>query len=463
VPTLIDRVTELVLGFLLLVVLVTGALAVLAILRRRQRERYFERLDTLRRLYLPVIARLLAGELSIQQGLTMLGTVAGPDRVFVLERLLLEKAPTPAEVPPLRALCEGLGLVETWQRRLVGQSEDRPLRAALSSPDGVIQRVKRLGFLLRARSAKNLGLIRHQTSWPLLVQALADPHPDVRANAAWALGVIKEPQSFTPLVERLHTGILETSRDFSLWPIRSALASFPLKSAAGLLPSLLHPHPQVRYLAADIVREMVKRRAALEVCLVLEPPTFPRELCEVFLTRLCFDESSNVRARAAPVVAYLNDPRVTDVLITLLGDAEWFVRLRAVQAFAQQRCLAGIPDIARGLTDPHWRVREATTRALRCLGQVGIDHLFTHFLTTTDAFSREQIADEFQRAGIIPDLLAQFEREESDRAFQVIQRLTEMGKTNYLAAALRDGSAETLRGKFLKQFGGSLAPQPEPR
>lgn len=452
-PILIEYVTEIVFLILLAILLASGALVALAITRRQRRERYFQRLDEHRERYAPVIAAVLAQKIDYDRCLALLKEISGIDRDYLLEQLCMAKAPTPAQVPILRKLTEDLGLVKVWQRQLTGQFDVATLREALARPEGLLQRIGRLSFLLRAKAAENLGVIRHQASWPLLVKALDDPHADVQMVAVRALAMIGEPQSFPPLAARLHGAIQSPAGDMSLRSVKSALVSFPLAQAIQLLPSLQHSHPRIRFFATDIIREMVERQAAPEEDFILEPKIFPRELAEMFLSQLCFDQNPDVRARAAPVIAHLDDPRSTPVLLTLLEDREWFVRLHAARSLAKRKYLPQASQISRRLADPHWMVREAAARTLLVFGRVGVDALSDHFLGTEDRYSREQIADEIQRAGLIPTLLAQFGGEADGKNAKVIGGLAQMGKTSYLLAVLQATSDRTLRKKFLESFG----------
>jgi len=459
-PFLIEDITAVVIILVLLILLGNGVLIGLALVRRQRRERYFQRIDDLRRRYGPVLSSVLSGKTEYERGLALLRTVSGLDRDYVLEQLLLGKDPQPGEVPILRRLCEDLGLVKVWQRNLRGDFDISSLRDALGRPEGVLQRVGRLSFLLRARAAENLATIHHQPSWPLLVRALDDPHPDVQAVAVRALSIIAEPQSLPALLKRMEQAVLEPGSHVSLRAVKAALVSLPLAQSGGLLPYLKHQHRRVRFLATDVIRERAELRAAAEEAFVLAPAVFPRELAEVFLTELCFDENADVRARAAPVIAHLEDPRATPVLVTLLEDTQWFVRLHTVRALAKRKYLPQAAALSRRLTDSHWMVREAAARALLTFGRVGVDQLSVHFLSTQDRYSREQIADEMQRAGLIPSLLAEYEREGESRESRVIAQLAEMGKTSYLMTLVRSSDRD-LRRRFLADFG--VNPDPEVR
>ena len=151
--------------------------------------------------------------------------------------------------------------------------------------------------------------------------------------------------------------------------------------------------------------------------------------------------------------------RSTPVLLTLLEAPQWFVRLHTVRAMAKRKYISQAEHIARRLTDSNWSVREAAARTLLVFGRVGVDQLSDHMLKADDRYSQEQIADEMQHAGLIPNLLAQYATEDDSREARVLTLLTEMGKTSYLLNTLSSSTDRDLRLKFLTHFGTSRDPQ----
>lgn len=459
-PFLIEQLIKIVFVLFVIVLLGNCLLIGIALTRRQRRRQYFRRLDAVREKYGPVVAGILSGEIPYAQGLQELRGLSGTDRMVMLEQLCLGPAIAPGQKAALGRLSEDLGLVKIWQQRLMGQIDPASVKEAVVHPGGLVERVGALRFLIRAKSAQNLGRIRHEASWPLLAKALEDPHPDLQSVAARALAEIRHPGSLPALLTQLHRVVEGSGSALSLRAIKSALVSFPLENADELLPSLRHANPRVRFLATDVIREMVVRAAAEDPDFVLDGRKLEPDLAEVFLVDLPFDPSPDVRARAAPVIAYLADPRAVPLLLTLIEDGVWFVRLHAVRALANPRFLPQAGKIAGTLTDLNWRVREATVRTLRGFGAPGRERLMEHFLETQDRYSREQIADEFQRAGLIPEFLSQFGENGSDRAAGVVRSLAEMGKTSYMVSVLAQGGGNgRLRKKFLQAFGGSPDPQ----
>lgn len=454
-PFLIEHVTEVVFTFIVAVLFGTGTLIAMTIARRQRRERYFQRVDEVRLRFENVVKALLAGRIEYQRGLDALKSLSGLDRMTMLEQLLVAKPAPPEQVATLRKACEDLGLVKLWQREVSGQIA----AASLTSPKGILTRIGRLHFLVRAKAAENLGMIRHAESWPLLVKALDDPHTDVQIVAARALAQLAQPESFTMLLDRLRRVVTDPTYRVSLRTVKSAAVSFPLKQANELIRLLGDSNARIRFLAVDIAREMVERESAREVDFQLDRKNFPPELSELFVTKLCFDQNPDVRARSAPVLANLVDPRAAPALVTLLEDPQWFVRLHAVRSLAKRKFLSQADAIGNRLTDSHWMVRESAARTLMVFGRAGLDQLTRHFLGTEDRYSKEQIADEMQRAGLIPTLLAQYASEPQGSEGEVFRQLAAMGKTSYIVATLATESERNTRKKFLVELGSLPDPQ----
>jgi len=457
--------------FSLAVFLLTGTVLLAAVLlvlvavgRRLLRDRHFRRLDHLRRLATPLLHLLLEGVLSYEEGLAALERLFGPGQFGALETVLVESTPAPSQIPRLRRLCEDLGLVKFWQDQLQG-------RRIPQGGTSVVERFKPLRFLGRARAVKNLGLIAHGSSWPLLVLALDDPNPEVQWVATRALGAIREPASFPALAERLQRQALGipkggTAAGSPARTTRSAMIDFPLRCAADLAPLLDDAHPAVRLEAAEVIRDMVERAAAESLSpalFILDLEDFPRDLAEVFFAKLGFDPSPDVRARAASVMGYLAGWRAESVLAKLLGDEAWFVRLHAARALARPRFQFLAARVARLLTDGHWRVREAATQTLISLGDVGVHDLLLHFfgdagldeargiahgrpLRSPDLYSREQIAEQMQRAGLLYVLADHYDEWASRDGSTAISQLTRAGRGAFLLAVLDDARRRAPRG-----------------
>jgi len=401
-------ITQLVIAALLFLLAGTASAIAVTLIGHSWRDRRMARTKKLMECYRPLVEGLLTGQIAYEEGrdaLTRIGE--GDHRKQALERILLATCPKLAQVHILRRLCEDLGLVEIWQRQLNNSG---------------------LSFLRRATAARNLGAIRHQSSWPLLVQGLKDPSRDVAEVSAGSLAAIGESESFPALVGQLQSAALDPRTALSLRTIRSALITFPLECAEMLLPSLEHTNARIRFLAVEVIRGMVERRAQDSSHFGLDIEFCSPQLTNLFLGRLASDESPDVRACATDVIAHLPDSRATAALVELLEDAEWPVRLHAVRALAQPMYSAEATSVARRLTDSHWRVREAAAKCLVILGTEGLHLLFRQFLLGSDKYCQEQIAEEIQRAGLLPLLLAEFSGSRDGEALTVKDQLSQLAQ-----------------------------------
>ena len=318
--------------------------------------------------------------------------------------LTADKSLSPGRAGLLKALCEDFGLVAQWRRTL---DHNRNAGRKAHSVVDCLRGRGPFSFVLRAEAAENLGLIHHQPSWRVLVEALDDPNGAVRFAAARSLARIREPESFTALADRLESAAQDATPKISVRSLKMALASFPVTQAWALRRLLEHVHPRVRFLASDVVALMVQRESSESQPRAFDSSHLAPEVSAIFLTRLVEDEDSDVRARAASVVARLEPAHAMPVLAALLGDSAWFVRLHAVRALRHQR-FAPLSLVSQRLTDPNWRVREAAAQTLAARGRSGLEVLLEHFLATSDRYSQEQVAEQVERAGLLPSLLAAY-------------------------------------------------------
>lgn len=451
----LSLLTSLARAVLATVTVATLALAVGAMVRRWHHNRFDRRVKSLRTRYAPTLARLLAGKHSAQC-LASLRTLPLSSLELLLEPLLLKCVSAPALATVLEELCLELGLIDVWQRRVLDQFGPLSLREALSNPDGLLHFFSRLHFLLRARSARNLGLLRHQPSWPILVKALDDPHPDVQQVALRSLAAIREPRSFPALLDRMHKAVTENRSRLSLYSLKVAMAKFPLSQAPQLLPSLRHPHPRVRSAAAEILREMAKSEPAGKPALLQYKSVFDRELAT-----LTSDADPEVRALAAEVIAHLDTAVSSSVLRQVLQDPQWSVRRDALQTLAQRPGLLPMAEVQGFLTDPHRMVRQAALRALLAYGREGVSKLYEHFLETEDETLRVQILEELQHAGLVLSLLQNYGESPGNLETRVVERLVTVGAARYLYTALSNSSGRQLLQILFEVLGERREPKIE--
>lgn len=397
-----DPVTQWALLILISVVMGTLLLIGVAFFRRWQQTRYVRYVHDLRRKYRPALAKLLSGARD-PCAMEALRKLPLPTLELLLDPLFSKRKLPERCLVSLRAFCAELGLADLWQARLANGRQARNGGRHASTDRAV------LSYLLRAKSIRNLGILRHQRSWPLLVQVLDDRHPDIQLVALRSLAALGAPDSFPALRERLQAVVQKKYALPPLAALKAAMANFDLTCASSLLSLLRKPDRQVRLQATDVLRTMVSREAARQPGLALDEERLTPELVELLVSGLPLDPDAEIRARAAEILVFVTDPRVAPVLRGLLLDQQWFVRLRSVRALAHPRQPAArlYHDIRGRLCDMHWRVREAAIETLISLGPQGQQHLCDHFLTSTDLSAHEQIVEIMERQGLMSGFLEQ--------------------------------------------------------
>ena len=433
-----------------LLLLALAALSLFALWQHSSRHSRLRRVRDLQSKVEPLLTSLFSGSIEYAAALKRIGDLAAQSESDSIGELLTAEPNPPGErILILRSLCEDLGLVALWQRQLILEQPSASGRDSGHRQVHVGRRRHVFAFVLRAEAAENLGIIRHQPSWPLLVRALSDPHLTVRSVAARALASILEPESFPGLAEHLPSAALELAPEISAGTLKMALASFPVNEASRLKKFLEDPSWQVRSLAAGVIAAMLQQQDAGSGCESLPPCVPDAGVLDIFFGRLAFDQNPELRARASDVAGYVHDPRSLALLKQLVNDAEWFVRLRAVKALARHRPTS-VVTIKGSLTDSHWRVREAAAQALCDFGQLGVGVLLDHFSTTTDRYSQEQIAEQIGKAGMLPLILETCIHSGRQSELAFVRGMVRMGKGEALLAALGDGAARNPSENLLK-------------
>jgi HEAT repeat protein len=420
--------------------LVAALIALVAILRVRQRLESRRSAQT-NAVCKAILDSFVRGALPYRDALVQLRRLPAARLRASFEAILTgNKIPAPEWAAVLGKLCEDLGLVALWRCRLARNrlAHQTPNLSSATLSSAILRLRHPLDFVARAEAAENLGVIRHQPSWPLLVKALDDPHGVVQSAAARSLARIREPESFAALADRLESAAQDPSPTTSVRSLKMALASFPVVQASRLRHLLAHPHPRVRLAASDVVGLMVQRESAESPSGGFNASRLSPEVAEIFLTHLAVDEDADVRARAADVVAHLEPSRAATVLTPLLGDSTWFVRLHAVRALRHQG-FTPLALLSQRLTDPHWRVREASVQTLFARGDSGIRRLLEHFLTTEDAYSREQVVEQIERAGLIPAVIGACGKLGRELETQFAKEMVRQGFGEVLLRASRNG------------------------
>jgi HEAT repeat protein len=407
-----------------------SALVAAICLRRIGRRRYFSRLDRARSELAFVLEELGARRITYQQALARLRPFTAPRLRRSFEAVLMAgDCPASREPALVAALCEDLGLIDRWTAVLSSGPRTRA-RGHLSSRAGSS------GSGRREHAAGLLAAVRHRGSWPALADALHDPHPGVRAAAARALAQIQELACVSALAASLERAVLNSGRDGSLQAVKMALVCFPPASIGPLESLLVHDEPRVRQVAVEVLAALIERARASQPGATSANAEFPPGIENLFVTRLVADHSPEVRARAADVVGRFAPHAALPPLLRLARDSEWFVRLHAVRALGGQ-AVTPLAALRERLVDRHWRVREAAAQALSSVGVRGVQALLDHFLSTADPYSREQVAEQLDRAGLVPSCVELLRGPGPGREAEFARAFAESGHAKIDRFALR--------------------------
>ncbi len=166
---------------------------------------------------------------------------------------------------------------ELWISNLGGDPEHlRTLaRMLLQDPDAD----------LRAWACRILAEAQDAEGISLLLRALEDAEPEVRAAAAWALGIHPMGEHQDPVIFALQHHLED--QPWVAWVAAEALARYGEAALEALIDSLRHPHPQVRVLAARALARIASPQSIPALMAALEDPSLlVRHFAEAGLDRL---------------------------------------------------------------------------------------------------------------------------------------------------------------------------------
>ncbi len=432
--------------------------------RRMMRERYEQARRTAAERYAPPVDSCLGGALPVPD---LVQVLKRPDSAAERDGIvdLLASRATPGSIERITEIQLATGQVTRWARAAFGKQGDELVAAARSGPifPGRVRRSKILDFframqifaLPRAAAVRHLGGLAPAFAHPFLVRAMADPSPRVRQAAIAAMGEARLAVAIPIVLETLIRSV-EADNDLSIRDVKSAVVSFPMESLDGLLPGLKHQDPRVRFVVVDAIREICGKAAAQSH---LRSNDFSPRLYRAFLNDLMRDSNADVRARSAEVIGHFHDDDSRQALARLMEDENEFVRLHAVRAARHYREL--IEALTARVSDSFWRVREAAVNALAELTASGAADLYSFFLACDDRYASEQIADELQRGGRVPYLLAMAADRglNRERALKACRKLAVLGKSSLLVSALPFLDAPDAQIEIMKILSAHPTPQ----
>jgi HEAT repeats len=215
-----------------------------------------------------------------------------------------------------------------------------------------------------------------------LAAALGDRNDDVRLAAVTAVSARADE-----LAAELLAGAL-AQRWTGRARVATELERLPDRHVGPLLEKLLADRrPDVRFWALQVIG---RRQASL-------PPTVVNDLLE--------DPSPDVRAALAEALPQIAE-HPASLLLRLLGDDAWYVRVHAARSLGEAHVTPAAPAIAELLHDESWWVRDAAEKALVALGSAGVRQAL-RLLDDEDPFARDSAAEVLQETGYLDRCVAE--------------------------------------------------------
>ena len=488
-PFLIEDITAALIQLIFGVVLAVVAIVLISIRRRITRRNYFEQLDLSRQRVRTIIEPLYQQPSpDPKAAIAPLQRLRAKADRQALEEILLEHAKASEDFALTRVLVRQMGWIDAWVD-IVRSRSRKPagpaarLLAELGDsyrPPHLARRVRlwlTANFMVRCPAASKLALIPTPEGLLALIAALGDKHRDVQEVCLRNLGQLGDPAVLPVLVEEM-IEVVEGRSQQSLRNVKTSLVQFSLDHVGALRPLLEHPHRRVRFLATDIIREISERHAAKEV---LSKNDFPPDIYYLFTERLCLDEWGDVRARGAAVIGHFHDGTSGQLLAKLMRDETWFVRLHACRAAGSKFYLSLAPVVVQCLTDPQWLVREAATRAMVQMGDLGLENTIRAFVNGEDRYAAEQICEELQRSGLLAVLFEHFgkvaptspapggtlaadrtltlEEEQHWQVLGVVRKMVALGKTTMLLAFLKSPIRREQKLALIRELSVCFTPE----
>ena len=259
----------------------------------------------------------------------------------------------------------------------------------------------------RRSALLRLGRTRAPEAVPALVEALESASEETRIAAVRGLGRIALPQAAVPLLDIFAAGQLEVPEH----TLKNALMNCCREAPEVLLPHLNRTSGRTRELIARVLGE-------------LADPSLGDELLI-----LAADALPEVRASAARALAKVRPEVSFPVLSTLVLDAEWFVRLRAVIALSSLDHPGKIHVLLRALCDSNRHVRQRAAWTLARTHQ-GKEDILEKVVATNDNYALQAFLSELERCGSLDAAL--------DRLGSIVNRTHEAAGVENVAALVRE-------------------------
>ncbi|MFH0799834.1 MAG: HEAT repeat domain-containing protein [Pseudomonadota bacterium] len=261
---------------------------------------------------------------------------------------------------------------ETFRERLLIALEYASVKLVDQLADAIISLVQDPNQKVRIEAVKVLGKLQNEKILPTLLASLADAVPEVRVEAAEALGGFTDhrPQ----ITEALVAALLDNNREVRIASVKSL----------GKLedPEAINPLAEAFERADEGYRDDIAAALA----------SMPAQKFYQLLDTLMGLPHSKTRAGVAWTLGLIGDERSVRLLGTFLKDPEPLVRASTAGALGNFRKKENAPLLLEYLGDPNERVRAAVVNALGKSGDPSaIANLLPLLRHESDAFVCQRV------------------------------------------------------------------------
>jgi len=340
-----------------LITLLTAALLLASILRRGWNSRMHGQLDILRDMYRSRVQQVISsGEIATIE--KMFRSKPGSLAWRAVEEVLLELMTEKRHTGEVKALFQRLGYVRFYENRL-----------------------GRRNVLTRASAIDKLGKMGCLLSTSQLIPMLDANDPEILSVTVRALSRLRAKEGLAAIVERLPV-LLGKSL-----VTRKAMETALLNFGREAIPYLTdyQEDPNDPWILSCV----------LEMLSLLPPDERSLSLAMKYLG----SANPEVRSKALKVIGndgYAIASQASHLILPLLQDPVWFVRLQAVKSINELANDSAAKLLEKLLFDENWQVRSEAALALARMGSSAID-VFYDALKTKDVYAKESICEEIEK------------------------------------------------------------------
>jgi len=363
-------------------VLIIMILLAASILRRLYHGKKYEERDALRAEYRKKLTQAFASADSVADA-GAFAVVAGSAAWQAVEDVLFELMDEQRYRHEMRRLFRELGYVAFYENRLTKRN-----------------------VLTRASAADKLGRMGCPSSTKKLLPLLDEKDPEILSVTVRALSRLGSKEGLTAIVERLP--VLLGSSLVTRKAMETALLNFG-ESAVPLLANYEVDHADPWIIS----------------CVLETLSHFPPDPKSTSLAiGQMGSPNPEVRSKALKVVGregLLLPAHVGGIILSLLDDPVWFVRLQAIKSLPAAELIReeSARRIEKLLFDENWRVRSEAALALTRLGTCAVD-VFYDSLLADDVYAKESICEEIERTRFADQLIEHLDG--ADEALQAKSR-----------------------------------------